>query len=83
MQRPTKLKACKNVLLHTFTMHVHVALHVADGNIQVTVMKYIYRGPNRRKQAKVHIWVLIMHTHNIQHISRVHRQTHYTDTVIH
>ena len=38
MQRPTKLDARNNVLLHAFTMHVHVALHVADGNIHATVM---------------------------------------------
>ena len=33
-----KLNACNNVLLHTFTTHVPVALHVADGDIHVTVM---------------------------------------------
>ena len=25
------MNACNNVLLHTFTMHVHAAIHVADG----------------------------------------------------
>ena len=38
-----------NVLLHTFMMRVHEALHVADGDILIThnIYIYIYTATNR------------------------------------
>ena len=57
-----KINAWNNVLLHTFSKHLlalHVALHVADLDINVSVMWYnMHRDQLYMQQAIVYIYTI-------------------------